>query len=54
MIDDEDRGWRDGRKALQKQSKNPERDVSDPKVPTSVDDPAAYLRAWQEAWFAGL
>ena len=53
VIDDYDRGWCDGRKALQKHSKNTERDVNDPKVPPSVADRAVYLRGWQEAWFAG-
>lgn len=52
MLDDYERGWRAGRRAAQRQAKNPKREVNDPKVPTSVADRELYLRAWQEAWFA--
>lgn len=50
-MDDYDRGWAAGRKAVQKHEKNPQIEVRDPRVPPSVADREVYLQGWQEAWF---
>ncbi|MEZ5157604.1 MAG: hypothetical protein R2687_02100 [Candidatus Nanopelagicales bacterium] len=54
MLDDEDRGYRDGRRAGARFARNPTREPKDPAIPRWVSDPHVYLRFWQEGWVQGM
>ncbi|AHD24332.1 hypothetical protein Y013_26405 (plasmid) [Rhodococcus pyridinivorans SB3094] len=54
MLDDEDRGYRDGRRAGARFARNPKREPKDPAIPRWVSDPHVYLRFWQEGWVQGM
>lgn len=54
MLDDEDRGYRDGRRAGARFARNPTRAPKDPAIPRSVTDPHVYQRCWQEGWVDGM
>ncbi|MFF0243110.1 hypothetical protein ACFYRW_23225 [Rhodococcus pyridinivorans] len=54
MLDDEDRGFRDGRRAGARFARNPQREPKDPAIPRWVTDPHVYLRCWQEGWVEGM
>lgn len=54
MLDDEDRGYLDGRRAGARFARNPTREPKDPAIPRWVIDPHVYLRFWQEGWGQGM
>lgn len=54
MLDDEDRGYRDGRRAGARFARNPTREPKDPAIPRWVSDPHVYLSFWQEGWVQGM
>lgn len=54
MLNDEERGYRAGRRAGARFARNPQRDPQDPKIPSAVADSVVYLRYWREGWVEGM
>lgn len=54
MLDDEDRGYRAGRRAGARFARNPQREPNDPTIPSTVTDSEVYLRNWREGWVDGM